>query len=144
MDLTKWPHVTEEELKCKLCHEIHGEPRTQLLDLFEDIRHALGDHPIAITDGSRCAARQALLQKTHGGAKMSPHVPVLSRAQTVQYFHALDLVPTAPLTGWDVAKAAEQLDVNAGIGVKLYNGSFCHVDVAYLAEKKHWYPGRRW
>jgi hypothetical protein len=162
MDLSKWPHVSENELACRLCGVVHGEPRPELLDLFEAIRKRYGG-PIKILSASRCEKHQKqLIEDGLKAAKAHfPHVPLLY-PDGVSYFHALDLKPVpfewikhltredqkrlepATGTGYDLAEYAKTIMPDAGIGVDAYDGRFCHIDVCHLAQQPYWRPGRRW
>lgn len=142
----RWPHVSIEELRCKHCGVLHGEPHPALLELFEQIRTELGDLPITITDACRCQAREDdLTRRGERTAKLhSPHVTVVTAEFPGGVFTAMDLDADPRKTGWDIADAAYRVMPVAGVGVAAYHGRFCHVDVAHLVRPDIWRSGRRW
>lgn len=139
-----WPHFSPPELACHLCGIIHGTIHPRILDLAEAMRANLG-HPIRVNSASRCKAQEAAIYAAQGGkAPMwSPHLPYATGEYPEGVSFALDLA--SPLvSGYALASVAGRLMPEAGIGFRMYQGHFCHVDVAHLSGLPHWRPGRRW
>lgn len=139
-----WPHFMPIELACHKCGIVHGVVHPRVLDLAEAIRAAVG-HPLTVNSASRCKEREREIYAAQGSRppKWSPHLPYICEGYPGGVSFALDLY--SPLvSGNAIAAVAERLMPASGIGVKMYGGRFCHVDVAHLSGLPHWRPGRRW
>ena len=101
----------DEEFACK-CGCGFMSPNPKLLSLLEAIRSALGNHPIHVNSGCRCADHNWDV----GGAKNSQHI--LGNAADIRSDRA---------TPEEISFIANEILGPSG-GVKAYD-TFCHVDV---------------
>jgi uncharacterized protein YcbK (DUF882 family) len=114
------PHFDSQEFACKcLIRGLRSTPGScqgqewvseKLVEKLEELRAALGNKPITVTSGCRCATYNRYV----GGAKGSQHVLGTAADITVK-----DVKPS------DVAAAAEKIGFG---GVGRYS-TFTHVDV---------------
>jgi len=134
------PHLTVGEVRCKCgtcgfgTHE--GDLKQEIINLFEGIRHAAGDHPIKVTSAARCVEHQINIRRMRG----QTITPALARGSAHVRGLALDLKPPR---GWTL-ECFYQLccaHVKHG-GCGFYGpeaGEFVHVDCMH---EPNYY--RRW
>lgn len=117
------PHFAAHELKCKcgcgLCN-----PKDELLDLAEKVRHILGDVPMYVTSCCRCEKHN----KKVGGSPTSKHLT--GRAMDFQVTAMSVFCAYAKIvTAWELGKLPEL----GGIGLYVKK-NFIHIDTFRAAD----------
>jgi uncharacterized protein YcbK (DUF882 family) len=114
-------HFQNSEFACPCCGLAAVVPA--LVVALEELRAKLGNKPIRVTSGFRCAGHNAAV----GGAKSSQHLTG----------RAVDIA-VAGLTGMEIYEAARTIPAFRGFGVA---GGWCHLDLRQLGHVRWRYDG---
>lgn len=114
-------NLTRKEVSCPCCGKCNIDPR--VFDLFQDLRHALGDKPIIVLSAYRCVQHNRKV----GGAPISLHTLGL----------AIDIFPSKSSLK-DAYAAALLISKLGGLGAYADSTGryFLHLDLGR--------PNRRW